>query len=203
MNFTIITPPPFLPVTLAEVWEHLRMDPEGSPASTPLDATLLRNMATATQFVEQRTGRSLIRQQLRATFSAVPDSGKGLVLPRPPVLEVVSAGYYSDPSTFTPFAGDWYVVEDGPKFELFFGTSPIAAYARPDAVRVVYWAGYAPDSGSPMTQAAYAANVPTALKDAVLITVEMLSGNTGPEDKEALENSLDCIIGQFHIPVLA
>jgi uncharacterized phiE125 gp8 family phage protein len=72
MNIITVTPPPFEPVTLAEVYAHLRLEPEGSPATHEDDAMLQRQIATARAYVEQATRRALVLQTLR--LSAPADS---------------------------------------------------------------------------------------------------------------------------------
>lgn len=205
MNVTELVAPPFLPVTLAEVWEHLRMDPEGSPASTPLDTLLERNIRTATAIIQQRTNRSLISRRLCASFPAFPAEGYGLDLPYPPVREIRSVSYYDSTNTLQALSSSaYYKVEDGSKVELRIVSGyAVTAFARPDAVKVVYEAGFEPAGGSPETQGVYAANVPAQLKDAILMQVELLSGNTSPAEKTALRNAIDVACGSSHIPVLS
>lgn len=205
MNVVELVAPEFLPVTLAEVWEHLRMDPEGSPASTPLDTLLERNIRTATAIIQQRTNRSLISRRLCASFPGFPAEGYGLDLPYPPVREVRSVSYYDSSNTLQALPSSaFYPVAFGPKTEVRIVSGyGVTAFDRPDAVKIVYEAGYEPAGGSPATQGVYAANVPSVLKDAILMQVELLSGNTSPAEKAALRAAIDVCCGAPHIPVLS
>src|SRR5688572_13369598 len=101
MNITVVTPPPFEPVTLAQVYDTLKLDPDidngESPAvySHPLDAMLRRQITAARQWVEQETGRALIQQTLRLTMEGWPyPYGRPLRLYRLPVLSLSSVSYY-------------------------------------------------------------------------------------------------------------
>ena len=71
MKITVLQPPPFEPVTLAEVHKHLRLDLDGSPASHPDDDMLQRLIATARgkrgeviEFLESMVGKPYSVAQL-------------------------------------------------------------------------------------------------------------------------------------------
>ena len=69
MNLTIVTPPPFEPVLLSEVYQHLRLAPDSdsSPAEEthPDDALLTGNIQTAREQVEEMARQSLVQRTVQ------------------------------------------------------------------------------------------------------------------------------------------
>jgi uncharacterized phiE125 gp8 family phage protein len=212
MNLTTIHEPPFEPVTLADVYRVLKVDPTGSPATHPLDDDFTRQITTARRNVEQQTRRSLVRQTLRLSMGDFPVPqwagawvkryGRA-VLPvskielfRPPVISVQSVQYFDADNTLqTVSASDYYLTDDLVP-ELRFASSFTAptVYDRPDALRVTYVTGYL-GAGSPAsTQAEYAEHVPAELKDAILVGVQMLQTSTSPQDYELLQRMQRALI---------
>lgn len=76
MNVSIIVPPPFEPVTLAEVYSHLRLDPQtdGSPPETthPDDAMLAMQIQMAREYAEASQRRSFVQRTLRLSVPFHP-----------------------------------------------------------------------------------------------------------------------------------
>lgn len=159
---TVIEPPVQEPVTLAEVKAELRAIDEDD---TSQDARLNRMIRAARELAESFTRRAFCQQTLRLTLDCFP----GVIeLPRPPLIEVQSITYYDTanaPQTLLP--GEW--IEDAEQdpglIAPLFGESWPATLTRPGAIKIDYLAGYAPGSGSPTD---YAANVPAAIKEALL-----------------------------------
>ena len=217
MNITVITPPPFEPVTLAQVYAHLRLSPdhEGSPGEEthPDDAMLARHITTARQHVEQMARRSLVQQTLRLSIPGFPSTARGTFPPsrtqapelirlyRPPVLRVASVTYVDTDNTLQTLASANYYVTDEQVPELRFTSafSAPAVYDRPDAVRVNYVAGYMPNGSPPATQDDFAANVPSALRDAILIGVQLLYDNMTPADAAATERMRECLVQPYRV----
>jgi uncharacterized phiE125 gp8 family phage protein len=199
MNVELIEAPPFLPVTLAEVYLHLRLDPEGSPPTHPDDSMLLMHLGTATKQAEKYIRGSVIRRRLRLHVPRFPCFGEGLVLLRGPVLSVESVQYYDAANELqTLDASSWYVSDDARKqLRLASGVAGPATYCRPDAVRVDYTAGYAPEGSPPATQSEYAANVPDSIKAAILIGVELLYDSMLPQQRDAMEKARACVLEDF------
>ena len=205
MNVVQVTAPLFAPVTLAEVWEQLRMTPTGSPASTDLDSMLERNIESATRTVELMTLTSMIRRTLRVSYAAFVE-GSGLQLPRGPVYAggVDHVKYYDASNVLqTLGSSEWYLAEDGIAEVRLVADFTLSVYDRPDAVRIQYQAGYAPAVASPATQEDYAYNVPKDLKEAVLITVELLVGNLSPQERTSLMEARKHIVATYNNHALA
>lgn len=211
MNLTLLTPPAFEPVSLDQVYGHLRLTPSGSPAAHPDDAMLTRHIATARREVERITHRALVRQQLRLSawgfyggdvrrigFWTVPPS---LPLLRPPLISVVSVQYHDEGNVLQTVATqDWYVTDDMvAQLRLVDSVSPVVR-TRGDAVRVTYWAGY-PANGSPAgtSRADLIANVPSECIDAILLGVELLYNPLSPEQRTALENAREALLSGLKV----
>jgi uncharacterized phiE125 gp8 family phage protein len=216
VNLTVIVPPPFEPVTLAEVYAHLRLDADGSPLAHPDDAMLARQIQTAREHVELMTRRALVRQTLRLSMRSLPDTNDALQymstqqrmravarveLPRPPLASVQSVSYYAQSGVLTTIAPSAYYVTDSQVPELRFldGYPGLSVQDRPDAIRIEYVAGYAPEGSPPQTQADYAANVPRSLKDAILVGVQMLYDSLTPQEYERLERLREALVQPYRI----
>lgn len=215
MNLTVTTEPLFEPVTLAEVYTHLRLDPDDSPATHPDDAALLRHITSARKMVELMTRRALIEQTVRLSMSGWPvvnqwwptnsqrrEIVREIRLIRPPVISVASVSYYdADNVLQTLDAGDYYVTDEQvPELRLVSTFVTPTVYDRPDAVRVSYVVGYL-GTGSPTsdTQADAAANVPAPLKEAVLMGVQLLYDDLSPADRQAIENMREATVQPYRV----
>ena len=196
MNLVTVTPPPFLPVSLPDVYKYLRLDTEGSPPSHPLDEMLTRYMHTATHEAEKIARQSFVQQRLRLSTGSFPKAGKGIELLRPPLIRVESVDYLDgDNFEVALGAGDWYVTDDRvPQLRVATGFGYPTLYDRPDALRITYVAGY-PPSGSPSeTQEDYAGNIPDNMKDAVLMGVQLLYANLTPDEYAAVERAREYML---------
>ncbi len=214
MNITVVTPPPFEPVTLAQVYAHLRLDPEGSPATHPDDGMLTRMIVSARQTVEMMTRRALVRQTLRLALGGfpVPEYRKWaltglqkagiqpLYLRRPPIVDgTVQVQYFDADNTLQTLPTAEYYVTDEQLPQVLFVNDPPGTYDRPDAVRINYVAGYVPAGSPPISQAEYAANIPAELKDAVLVTVQMLYDSLTPAEQTRLEMLREALVQPYRI----
>jgi len=216
MNLTVTVPPPFEPVTLRDVYDHLRLDADGSPLAHPDDSMLTRHIQTAREQVELMTRRALVRQTLRLSMRSLPDTNDALQymstqqrmravarveLTRPPLASVQSVSYYAQSGVLTTIAPSAYYVTDTQVPELRFvdGYPGLSVQDRPDAIRIEYVAGYAPEGSPPQTQADYAANVPRSLKDAILLGVQMLYDSLTPQEYERLERLREALVQPYRI----
>lgn len=200
MNLTVVVAPPYEPISLAEVWQFLRLDPQlvGSPGALEhQDDAMLRRMISSSRIqCEQITRRSFVQQTLRLssgfpmTLDAIPVPDSDVVLLFcPPIIEVLSVGYRdSSNSLVTMSAGAFYVTDDQVP-QLRFTASAPTTFNRQDAFSVEYVAGYPPDGSPPTTQADFAANVPSHFKDAILLGVQLLYDELLPANRAAIENA--------------
>lgn len=202
MNLTTLIPPTIEPVTLEQVYSHLRLTPEDSPRTHPDDDMLLRQIKVARMDVENRTRRALVKQKLRAILGPREDcwpwptvyrswwggQPRGIDLPRPPLLSIAQVSYYDTSGALVIVdPTDYFASEDDPG-RLFFGTGLIIpdVYPRADALRVDYWAGYTP-TGSPEDE--FVSNVPEPLKAAIILGVELQYEALDPRQREMLEKA--------------
>jgi uncharacterized phiE125 gp8 family phage protein len=212
MNLTTIHEPPFEPVTLADVYRVLKIDAEGSPPEHPLDADFARNITTARRNVEKLTRRSLIRQTLRLSVDGFPSNCIGwqlgprwvcaptaIRLFRPPVLSLQSVQYFDASNVLQTVDAASYYVTDDELPEVRFVSTFIAptVYDRPDALRVTYVAGYLGAGSPPSSQEEYAEHVPSELKDAILVGVQMLQTSTSPQDYELLQRMQAALVSGY------
>ena len=141
-----ITPPAAFPVDAAAARAHLRID-ETSQGSSPLDLYI----AAAVDFAEDSMECSLMPRELMATFYG----GERVILPRGPVLDIVSVSNAVETATTA------YTTRNvGNTIEIL----PTVSLLYP--VTVVYHAGYES-----------AAVVPAAIKAAILAHVGTLYEN--------------------------
>lgn len=211
-HITVTTPPSVEPVTLLDVYAHLRLDytSQGSPseASHPLDDLLRQNIAAARADVEKETGLSLIAQTLRLSVPGFPGTCAGprrIELRRPPLIAVEGVYYYDSLNSLQQVAAaDYYTTDElVAELRLVSGFATPVTYDRPDAVRVIYRAGYLGTGSPPATQAELAENVPEPLKQAILIGVELLQGDADDKLRAALEKQRSSLIQPFRLEILA
>ena len=201
MNLTVITPPAYEPVALADAWAHLRLTASGSPLEHPDDDMLTRYIATARREVEHITGRSLVRQRVRLSASGF----SRLVLLRPPLISVESVQYYDTARVLqTMAASDWYTTDDlVPELCIIDTAAWPVTSARQDAVRVTYWTGYAGDSSPDTEREEQIANVPKEAIDGILMGLSLLYEAMTPEQRENMERARKAVLDGITLRVLA
>jgi hypothetical protein len=218
MNITIITPPPFEPLSREDVYNQLRLDAEGSPLSHPDDALIDSYITTGREFVEKSTRRSLVQRTLRLSAAGFPvcvspwvyqrsllpmrfQPPQHIYLPRPPIVSVTSVKYFDIDNTLqTVDSSDYYLTDDEvPELRFVRNFSAPTTYDRPDALRVEYVAGYAPAGSPPSSRADYVVNVPQSLVNAILASVTLLYDSLPPANMEALSNMREAYMSPFRV----
>lgn len=151
------------PVTIAEAAQHLRL--LGSPIYEVDKLTMC--LQAAREWVENATGVLLVQREVTAYAPIFADY---LVLPHRPVQSITSVKYYDEDNALQTASTALYGLHANiDSVYRVDGQDWPDTFTRPDAVQVTYQAGYA--SGSPVN---YQANIPAALKSAVLlITAEL------------------------------
>ena len=193
MNVTIISPPPFEPVMLSEVYAHLRLDPDDG--AHPDDSLLTGFIEAARTQVEQMTRRSLVARRLRVSYGNWPACG--LRLWRPPVLRVIAVRRMEDGEMVE--VDDWTVTDEQiPRLRFVNGRAPAVL----DAPEIEYEAGYAPAGSPPTTQADYAANIPRPLRDAILLGVQLLYDTLAPDQRDRIERTREALISPYRVLVV-
>jgi len=127
------------PVHLDQAKLHLRVDADDE------DALIASLVHAATDQVEYDTGRALVCQTRTLTLDRFP-AGDVIIIPRPPLIEVVSVQYVDSAGTLqTVDAADYETdtAEEPGRLYPAYGESWPSHRGAPDAVLVTYRAGYA------------------------------------------------------------
>lgn len=164
----LVTAPATEPVSLEEAKLHLRED--GDDQDDLIDLFI----QAAREAVEKHTGRRLIDQVWDVYLDEFPDDDDAIEIALQPIIEVVDVFY-------TDSAGVEQTMDDGDDYLLDIVGSPArikAVSAWPsaketmNAIRARVRVGYLDQSVSPAE-----ANVPAAIKAAILLTVGNLYAN--------------------------
>lgn len=219
VRLSVVVAPTVEPVTLAEVWTDLRLDPSGSPPSTFFDAELNALIAAAREYIEKITRRALVTQTCSMTMPGFPDvvrfggreyayherfacmlprTGK-IEIPRPPLQSVTEVQYFDTAMASQVVSPSLYrVIAQGTMpatIELVDGAEWPETAVRDDAVTVTYVAGY-PGSGSPPD---LRAGVPQPLKSAIKLHIRRYFNANAPEDSDRLDQAIDNLCGGYRV----
>jgi len=167
----VYTAPAIEPVTATEAKAALSID--GSDRDTQVTAAIV----AAREAVEAYTNRALITQTLEAAFDEIP--GRMVILPRPRLISVSSVTYYPDSGSGSVVDADDYHVDSYGEPGGFTLTGaaewPTSTPRTTNMLVVRYVAGYG----------ATAADVPRALREAIIETVRaMIDGTEDPSIEE-------------------
>jgi uncharacterized phiE125 gp8 family phage protein len=103
MSLRLITAPTELPVTLDEVKSYCRVD------GTADDVTLNTQIAAATSYVEQYTGRAIMAQTWELVLDAFSDA---IMIGKGPVQSVTSVKYYDNDNVLQTLSDTDYVLDN-------------------------------------------------------------------------------------------
>ena len=173
MTLTVITPPAFEPLTLAEVKDHLR-DP------TSEDPLIEGWIPMAREYVENDTWRALVTQTLDYTLDWFPGI---LLLPRAPVQSVTSITYTDDQGTPQILAASEYqtdVLSEPARIMPGFNKSWPTTQAVFNAVQVRFVAGH----GNPPT-------IPHGVRLAMKLLISHYHQNRGDQASEIAAARID------------
>jgi uncharacterized phiE125 gp8 family phage protein len=167
----VITPPTFEQITLAEAREHC--DLYDDTEETDLLTRLIKG---SRQYLERYTGRRLATQTLQLTLDEFPTAIK---LTGSPIQSVESVKYDdADGAEQTLDPADYYLDNESEPGWLTpnVGKAWPATYARANAVRVQYIAGYGNLLGSPLVYP-----IPEDLRAAQFLMLRHLYDSRGSE----------------------
>jgi hypothetical protein len=222
MRISTTVAPVVMPVTLADCYGQLRLDPSGSPPTHPDDALLTRLISAATDYAEQATRRALCKQTILLTYRRFPSDRyhfraqetlwsepgdydmrpRHITLLRPSLITLTSVQYYDQQNTLQTLDPSWYIVhsDQGPaSIELLEGYFWPITYIREDAVQLTYDAGYPPlVSGSPPTTND-AGNVPKGIQQAILLRIQQDYDAMTPEKWNQLQGAIDTLLGSYRV----
>jgi len=154
----VTTEPSSEPIVLADAKGRLRIDSDEE--NTDLNFLI----QTTREIVEQRTNRSLITQSRTIRMDYFPFNDTIRLL-NGPVSAVTSVKYYNDSEVLTTMsASDYWVDTVGDR--LIVKNSWPSTFEMPNAVEIIYVAGYGT-----------ASNVPTPLRNAMYMILAHLYEN--------------------------
>lgn len=180
MTLTVVTPPAVEPVTFEQVYDHLHDPPQN-------DDHFARLITVARMDAENFTEQAFIEQTL--LFSSFPCNRRVIILPRHPVISVEEITYYdSENESQTIAEADYYLTAGNTLRFVETFTYP-TLYARSDALRIEYKAGYG----------ASATAVPEPIKQAILIGVELQYSPLTPDEREAAERTRDALLRPYRV----
>jgi uncharacterized phiE125 gp8 family phage protein len=194
-----VTAPGGNPLTLEQVRLHLKLDTEGSPETHADDDLVEALMEVAVNHIDGADGwlgRAIVEQTWDYRLDAFPDY---IVVPLPPLLEVVSITYLDDEGeTQTVDEADYRVVdgEFGVIVPAVNASWPSDVLDDVGSVTVRFKCGYEPE-GSPVAEDGYGANVPAAIKQAMLLAIGHFYVNR--DDTEKLPGPSQALLAPFRI----
>lgn len=154
MAMVLVSPAESLPVSLAELKAHLRID------TTDFDAELTLALNAAINDVEEETWRALITQEWRLSLPRFPS--EVIVLPKGRLQSVDTISYLDVDGVETEIDEDDYVAatdsDPGMVFPAYYKSWPVCR-EQPDSVKIEFTCGYGDDPE----------NVPAAIRQAILI----------------------------------
>lgn len=220
MRIRVTTPPTQIPVTLADCYSQLRLDPSGSPPTHPDDAMLTRLIGAATNYAEQATRRALCKQSIQLTHSRFPYDRvffaaqqtlwsepdgydwrpRHIRILRPNLLTLTSIQYHDQQNSVQTLDPTLYLVhsdEQEATVEMLEGNFWPITYLREDAVQLNYDAGYTPTSSGSPPVFDYAANVPEGIKQAMLLHVQIHYDPAMADITQMWWNTIDSLLGSY------
>lgn len=191
-NVKEITPPQAEQIDLATAREQLRLVAFGSPPEHRDDAWITENIPVAREWCESWSGRSLCVRTLELGLEFFPSGyaagqqqplpffasldHQGVLLPMPPLVQVVSVKYLDGDGTEQVMDPGAYYIDDYASPAVLYpipGTTwPVAQFMRKEAVRIRYICGYSFDSDSPQLWP-----MPRVFRSAMLLVLGHLNEN--------------------------
>ncbi|GAB5500984.1 MAG: hypothetical protein PsegKO_32950 [Pseudohongiellaceae bacterium] len=187
---TVRTGPDGYPVTLADMYRELRLDPEGDPPSHPEDAQLSDLIAAATDELDGPDGilgRALLTQTWRLTLPGFP--AETIVLPLPPLQSVEAMKVRQPDGSLVALAEDAYQLvphELGQALRPADGIDWPTSTGADQSVQIDYICGY----GGP-------ADVPPRIRSAIRRLVAHLFW--GREEAGRMPVSLSRLLASYRV----
>jgi uncharacterized phiE125 gp8 family phage protein len=193
MTVTVVTPPAIEPVSLERALAQLNGPLEQ-------DAKISDLITTARMDAESYTNRAFIQQTLRFTAGSCffvygaawtwrHWHGRGILLPRQPIVSVESVSYYDTDNAAQDVADDNYYLTAGGYLQFVSGYSYPSAYMREDALQIEYTAGYGTTAMS----------VPQPIRQAILLGVDLLWSPLTPDERKAMELARNELLRPYRI----
>lgn len=179
-----VSPPAAEPLTLAEVKAHLRVDLADD------DALITRMSQAAREWVEAETGRALITQSWRLSLDDWPQ-GDAVTLLRPPVQAIVQVRTIGTDGAPTVWDASGYALSFGaePQRLIRKSASWPSTARKTGAIEIDLTCGYG----------AAGADVPAALRQAILVAASRLYERRGGEANELAMNQAFALIAPYKV----
>lgn len=172
----VVAEPVNEPITLAECYVHLRVDPVDSDGH-PEDELIMALARAAREYCESFTGLSLSLKTYEVRFGEFPDP---LELPHPPFIALVNGVTISDEVSDNAIDDATYTLDD---YTGQFATlAPVTTWptlADGNTVRIRYTAGYGDESEA-------AGALPASIKAAMMLVLGHLYANREASTSQAL-----------------
>jgi uncharacterized phiE125 gp8 family phage protein len=194
------------PVSLDEMRAHLRVDYDDE------DALIRGYISAARQRLEKRCGRAFVQQTWELQTCEFEDSFE---IPKPPTVSITSVTYLDRDQVEQTVGSANYALVNGGDWAsslILVGSAwPSDLAERPDAVRIRFVAGWAPDGVvDPVTDPDdYVANVPFDVKQAILFMAAHLYENRQSvaltpvrQEIQEVPSTVDDYIAPYIIPRL-
>ena len=185
--------PPVEPVSLDDVKDHLRIEHNNH------DSQLLRLITASRQWVEDFTRRALIQQTWKFYLQDWP-SGEEFELPYPPLQSVTSIKYTDSDDAVTTWSSTEYEVDtDAEPGRVILGydyTWPSTTLHPKNPIEVEFVAGYDTDGNSPPE---YCVNVPEAIKNAIMLDVELRYDRPNDAYLKVLQDTRDSLLYSYRV----
>jgi uncharacterized phiE125 gp8 family phage protein len=189
MRTKVITPVAVEPVTLQEANLQLRIITDIADATVqPSDPLVTIAITASREHAEHYTGRSFAPVTLEGALDCFPAGD--IVLPTSPVTTIDSITYSDTAGATQTLSSSLYVLDTyglSRCIKLTYGASWPPTRAMPNAVRIQFKAGLA------------AASLSKAVKQALLIGIELEWDKLTPEDREAYEKARDALLNTAKI----
>lgn len=188
----LVTGPAAEPVTTNEAKLHCRIDHAAE------DAYVGGLVTTAREYIEARTGLSLVTQTWKLLYDTWPDHHRYLILGRGPVTNIDHVKYTDTDGTEYTWASSYYHLDglaNPPKLHLAWDAYWPSETLRPGkAVEVQIDAGFGAASA-----------VPNSIKQAMFLVIESLYrnrgevviGNNASADSKRLAFGVDALLANY------
>ena len=191
----VIVPPTVEPISAAQAFAELRIDPGDDITASPDYAEVVSLIREARAHCENLAGSAFVPQTIRFSPDRLTD-WRTIELPRRPLLSIESVSYYGTDGMLTAIDSASYYAPALYVPSLYFvgGYSLPVLHERPDALRIDYVAGYAPtgaDEGDPQY---LASGVPEEIRRAIRLTMRLLYQSLDPREHEVTEKARDALL---------
>jgi uncharacterized phiE125 gp8 family phage protein len=190
------TAPPAEPITLDELKDYLRID------TTTHDDQLTTLITTCRLWVENVIHRALVEQTWKYYLDAWPSDGKDYFeIPLPPLQSITAIKYTISTGAKETWHEDYYEVdidsEPGRIILAYDATWPTDTLHPKNPIEVEFVCGYEKDETASPDD--YAANIPDAIKHAIMLHAEILYDRPPETNIKVLCDRRDSLLASYKV----